>query len=202
MRAPFALIGAILLLAASLPNAAAQSPQFVPAYPLYCQARLPPAFRPAGKPRRRFNGLPLAPAPPTRPRAVRLGRPGAGGIEIVSGGGNVICDFSSAMQSVPAGTFVEVGVARDPRSTTACTWPAIWGQCRRPSPPSRRFSPLPGRASPASRRPDRVIAAGIQVMMNRPVTVTTSYGFQANMHGTDDTPTTMARDAELEPVPA
>ena len=38
---------------------------------------------------------------------------GPRGVEIQSGG-NVICDWSSATQSVPAGTFVEVGVARDP----------------------------------------------------------------------------------------
>jgi hypothetical protein len=46
---------------------------------------------------------------------------GPRGSEIMPGGGNVICDFSGAMQSVPAGTFVEVGVAAIRWSTTACT---------------------------------------------------------------------------------
>jgi len=36
MRPPVVTIGAFLFIAASLHNAAAQSPQFVPAYPLYC----------------------------------------------------------------------------------------------------------------------------------------------------------------------
>jgi hypothetical protein len=39
MRPPVAHIVAVLFVASSVHNVAAQSPQFVPAYPLYCQVR-------------------------------------------------------------------------------------------------------------------------------------------------------------------
>jgi tyrosinase len=97
------------------------------------------------------------------------------------------------MQSVPAGTFVEVGVARDP----------LVGNCmhlfRYLGPVSPPFSAVPAlppftRQSIATLTPAQIASLqhGIQVMMSRPVTNPTSYRFQANIHGTTDTPTTTA----------
>ena len=87
----------------------------VPAYPLYCQGPLTTGSPSGGETTTLFTWAPTGagaanPAPGQCAWADRAAR----GIEIQPGGGNVICDFSSAMQSVPAGTFVEVGVARDP----------------------------------------------------------------------------------------
>ena len=66
MRPPFLPIGAFLFVATSFHNAAAQSPQFVPAYPLYCQGPLRPARPPAARPPRRSSGRRSGPAPPIR----------------------------------------------------------------------------------------------------------------------------------------
>ena len=108
-------VGAILLLAACLQNAAAQRPQFAPATPLYYAGPLT-----AGAPSGRETTTPFQwasfgagaanPAPGQCVRADRAAR----GSEISPGGGNVIRDFSGAMKSAPTGPFVEVGVARDP----------------------------------------------------------------------------------------
>jgi hypothetical protein len=102
----------------------------------------------------------------------------------------VICDWSSAMQSVPVGTFVEVGVARDPIVSNCMHLFRYIGTA---SPP---FSGVPflapfTRPSVASLSPAQIASVrnGIQVMMSRPVTDPTSYRFQANIHGTEDTPT-------------
>src|SRR5580693_10651136 len=114
MRPSIRSIGTLFVFAASSHNAAAQSPQFVPAYPLYCQGPLTTGAPSGGKTTTPFQWASVGagaanPAPGQCAWADRAAR----GVEIQSGG-NVICDWSSAMQSVPAGTFVEVGVARDP----------------------------------------------------------------------------------------
>ena len=94
------------------------------------------------------------------------------------------------MQSVPSGTFVEVGVARDP----------IVGNCMHlfryigtVSPPFSGVPFLPPftRQSIASLTAAQIasLQKGIQVMMSRAVTDPTSYRFQANIHGTEDTAT-------------
>jgi len=114
MRPPVVTIGAFLFIAASLHNAAAQSPQFVPAYPLYCQGPLTMGAPSGGETTTPFQwaSVGAGTANPAPGQCVWADR-GPRGVEIQSGG-NVICDWSGAMQSVPAGTFVEVGVARDP----------------------------------------------------------------------------------------
>jgi hypothetical protein len=194
---PFVPAGAFLLLAASYHNAAAQSPQFVPAYPLYCAGPLTtsaptatPAYTETTTPFQ-WASVGAGAANPAPGQCAWADR-GPRGVEIVSGGGNVICDFSSAMQSVPAGTFVEVGVARDPRVNNCMHLARYLGPV---SPP---FSATPAllpftRPSIASLSAAQITSLrnGIQVMMNRPTTVTTSYNFQASMHGTNLTPTTM-----------
>lgn len=193
MRPALYFIGALFVFAASFHGAAAQSSQFVPAYPLYCQGPLTTGVPSGGETTTPFQwaSVGAGAANPAPGQCVWADR-GPGGSEVQSGGGNVICDWSSAMQSVPAGTFVEVGVSRDP----------LVGNCMHlfrylgsQTPP---FSGVPflqpfTRPSIASLTPDQIAAlqAGIQVMMSRPVTDPTSYRFQANIHGTEDTATNM-----------
>src|SRR3974390_1810164 len=107
MRSPFLPIGAFLFVAASFHDAVAQSPQFVPAYPLYCQGPLTtsaPSGRESTTP---FHWAPVGagaanPGPgqcawaDRGARAVEGGQPVGGG---KGNGGNVICDWSGAMQS-------------------------------------------------------------------------------------------------------
>ena len=186
------LIGALFVFAASSHNAAAQSPQFVPAYPLYCQGPLTTGAPSGGETTTPFQwaSVGAGAANPAPGQCVWADR-GPRGIEIQSGNSNVICDWSSAMRSVPAGTFVEVGVARDPIVSNCMHLFRYIGTV---SPP---FSGVPflqpfTRQSIASLTADQINAlrAGLQVMMSRPVTDPTSYRFQANIHGTYDTPTT------------
>jgi hypothetical protein len=190
VRSPIVPIGAFLFIAASFHNAAAQSPQFVPAYPLYCQGPLTTGAPSGGETTTPFQwaSVGAGAANPAPGQCVWADR-GPRGSEIQSGG-NVICDWSSAMQSVPAGTFVEVGVARDP----------IVGNCMHlfryigtVSPPFSGVPFLPPftRQSIAKLTSAQIasLQKGIQVMMSRPVTDPTSYRFQANIHGTEDTPT-------------
>jgi Common central domain of tyrosinase/Polyphenol oxidase middle domain len=192
MRPTTISIGALFVFAASSHNAAAQSPQFVPAYPLYCQGPLTTGAPSGGETTTPFQwaSVGAGAANPAPGQCVWADR-GPRGTEIQSGGGNVICDWSSAMQSVPAGTFVEVGVARDP----------IVGNCmhlfRYIGAVSGPFSGVPflqpfTRQSIATLTSAQIasLQKGIQVMMSRPVTDPTSYRFQANIHGTLDTPTT------------
>jgi tyrosinase-like protein/polyphenol oxidase-like protein len=192
MRPSMRSIGALFVFAASSHNAAAQSPQFVPAYPLYCQGPLTTGAPSGGETTTPFQwaSVGAGAANPAPGQCVWADR-GPRGTEIQSGGGNVICDWSSAMQSVPAGTFVEVGVARDP----------IVGNCmhlfRYIGAVSGPFSGVPflqpfTRQSIATLTSAQIasLQKGIQVMMSRPVTDPTSYRFQANIHGTLDTPTT------------
>src|SRR5947209_9344538 len=98
MRPPFAPVGALLLLVAIFHNAAAQSPQFVPAYPLYCAGPLATGAPSGGETTTPFQWASVGagtanPAPGQCVWADRAPR----GSEILPGGGNVICDFSSAM---------------------------------------------------------------------------------------------------------
>ena len=72
----------------------------------------------------------------------------ARGSEIQPGGGNVICDFSGAMQSVPAGKFVEIGVARDPLNNNCMHLVRYIGKVSPPFRQCPRCRPLSGRASP------------------------------------------------------
>src|SRR5271169_283742 len=104
MRALFVPVGASFLLAVTLDNAAAQSPQFVPAYPLYCQGPLTTGAPSGGETTTPFQwaSVGAGAANPSPGQCVWADR-GARGTEIKSGGGNVICDWSSAMQSVPSG---------------------------------------------------------------------------------------------------
>jgi hypothetical protein len=191
VRAPIVALAIFVLFAARTHNAAAQSPQFVPAYPLYCQGPLTTGAPSGGETTTPFQWASVgAGAASPAPGQCAWADRGPRGTEIQAGG-NTICDWSSAMQSVPAGTFVEVGVARDP----------IVGNCMHlfryigiVSPP---FSGVPflspfTRQSIANLTSSQIasLQKGIQVMMSRSVTDPTSYRFQANIHGTEDTATT------------
>jgi tyrosinase-like protein/polyphenol oxidase-like protein len=192
MRPPLAPAIAFLLLAASFHDTAAQSPQFVPAYPLYCAGPLTTGAPSGGETTTPFQWASVgAGAANPAPGQCAWADRGPRGSEIQAGGGNVICDFSGAMQSVPAGTFVEVGVARDPLVSN-CMHLA-----RHIGPVSPPFSAVPAlapftRPSVASLSSAQIasLRRGIQVMMSRSATDPTSYRFQANIHGTYDSPTT------------
>ncbi len=191
MKSSLLLAGVALFLPVATSGAQAQSPQFIPAYPLYCQGPLTTGAPSGGETTTPFVwAVTGAGAAPPGPGQCVWADRAAGGPEIQSGGNN-ICDFSGAMQSVPAGAYVEVGVARDP----------IVGNCMHlaryvgtVSPP---FSAVPSlapfvRQSIAALTPAQVASLqhGIQVMMSRSVTDPTSYAFQANIHGTYSDPTT------------
>jgi hypothetical protein len=192
MRYLFASVGAALLVAATFHEASAQSPQFVPAFPLYCAGPLTTGAPSGGETTTPFHwaSVGAGAANPAPGQCVWADR-GPRGSEIQPGGGNVICDFSGVMQSVPAGVFVEVGVARDPLVNNCMHLARLIGPV---SPP---FSSVPAltpftRQSIASLSPAQIASLrhGIQVMMSRPVTDPTSYRFQADIHGTTDNPTT------------
>jgi len=192
MRSLLLPIGILLLLAASDRGASAQSPQFVPAYPLYCQGPLTTGAPSGGETTTPFiwAATGAGAAPPGPGQCVWADR-AARGSEIQPGGGNVICDFSGAMKSVPAGTFVEVGVARDPLVSNCMHLARYIGTV---SPP---FSAIPAlapfvRQSIAALTPAQIASLqhGVQVMMSRPASDPTSWRFQANIHGTYDTATT------------
>ena len=192
MRSLLLLAGTILLLTAGTHCAAAQSPQFVPAYPLYCQGPLTTGAPSGGKTTTPFvwAATGAGAAAPGAGQCVWADRP-ARGSEIQLGGGNVICDFSSAMQSVPAHTFVEVGVARDPLVNNCMHLARYVGAA---SPPFSAVPALPPfvRQSIASLTPAQIASLqhGIQVMMSRTASDPTSFRFQANIHGTYDNATT------------
>ena len=192
MRPALYFIGSFFVFAASFHGAAAQSPQFVPAYPLYCQGPLTTGAPSSGETATPFQwaSVGAGAASPAPGQCVWADR-GPGGSEVQSGGGNVICDWSSAMQSVPAGTFAEVGVARDPLVGNCMHLFRYLGSQTPPLSGVPFLQPFT-RPSIASLTPDQINAlrAGIQVMMNRRVTDPTSYRFQANIHGTEDPATT------------
>ncbi|MGC1550075.1 MAG: tyrosinase family protein [Rhodanobacter sp.] len=180
------LLLAALLLAVIANPAFAQGPQFVPAYPLYCQGPLT-----TGAPSGRETTTPFiwastgAGAANPKPGQCTWADRAARGSEINPGGGNVICDFSSAMKSVPAGKFVEVGVARDPQVNNCMHLARYIGTV---SPPFSAVPALPPfvRQSIANLTAAQVTSLqhGIQVMMSRSTSDPTSYAFQANIHGT------------------
>jgi hypothetical protein len=176
MRLRFVPVGVILLLAASFHNAPAQSPQFVPAFPLYCAGPLTTGAPSGGETTTPFQwaSVGAGAANPAPGQCVWADR-GPRGSEILPGGGNVICDFSGAMQSVPAGTFVEVGVARDPLVNNCMHLARYLGPV---SPPFSAIPALPPftRPSVATLTPAQIASLrhGIQVMLSRLVTDPTS----------------------------
>jgi hypothetical protein len=189
------VIVSLMLLAGSAQPVAAQSPQFVPAFPLYCAGPLITGAASGGETTTPFQwasvGAGVAnPAPGQCVWADRAPR----GSEILAGGGNVICDFSSAMKSVATGTFIEIGVARDPLVNNCLHLARYLGPA---SPPFSGVPALPPfvRPSIASLSPVQIasLQRGISVMMTRAVTDPTSYRFQADVHGTTDNPTTAAQ---------
>jgi Common central domain of tyrosinase/Polyphenol oxidase middle domain/Protein of unknown function (DUF_B2219) len=192
MRAlPTLLVGA-LVLGVHIGHAGAQSPQFVPAYPLYCQGPLTRGAPSGGKTTTPYvwatTGAGAAsPAPGQCAWADRAAR----GVEIQSGGGNVICDFSGAMQSVPAGMFVEVGVARDPLVSNCMHLARYIGTVSPPFSAAPSLAPFV-RQSVATLTPAQIASLrhGIAVMMSRSISDPTSYAFQANIHGTPSSPST------------
>jgi hypothetical protein len=191
MKSILSWLVTMLVLATMAGVAAAQQPQFVPAYPLYCQGPLTTGAPSGRETTTSFIWAPTgAGAAKPGPGQCAWADRAARGSEIKAGGGNVICDFSSAMRSVPAGKFVEVGVARDPQVDNCMHLTRYLGDV---SPP---FSAVPAlapfvRQSIASLTPTQIASLqhGIQVMMSRPVTDPTSYRFQANIHGTEDNTT-------------
>lgn len=186
------LLAAALVLTVGAGRSSAQSPQFVPAYPLYCQGPLATGSPSSGKTTTSFIWAPTGAgaANPGPGQCVWADR-SARGVEVQSGGRNVICDFSGAMKSVPAGSFVELGVARDPLVNNCMHLARYIGAV---SPPFSAVPALPPfvRQSIASLTPAQIASLqhGIQVMMSRAASDPTSYRFQANIHGTYDTATT------------
>jgi hypothetical protein len=176
----------VLLLAASLHQAQASSPQYVPGYPLYCQGPLTTGTVTAAETSTSFKWAPTGAGAhsPAAGHCAWADR-AAGGPEIQAGGGNIVCDFSGAMKSVPAGEYVEVGVARDPLVHNCMHLVRYIGKV---SPP---FSAVP-HLQPFVRQSIAALSAaqvaslrkGIQVMMSRPSSDPTSFAFQANIHGT------------------
>jgi tyrosinase len=180
------------LLVLGVGHVAAQSQQFGPAYPLYCQGPLTTSSSSGGETTTHFVWAPTGAgaAAPGPGQCVWADRP-ARGSEIQSGGGNVICDFSGAMHGVAAGTFVEVGVARDPLVENCMHLVRFIGTV---SPPFSAVPALPPfvRQSIATLTPTQIASLrhGILVMMSRPASDPTSYRFQANIHGTYDSAVT------------
>ena len=186
------LLGSALLLAAGTVPATAQSPQLVPAFPLYCHGPLTTSSPSGGKTTTPFIWASTgAGAANPGPGQCAWADRGPRGIEIQPGGGNVICDWSGAMKSVPAGTFVEIGVARDPLDNNCMHLVRYLGIV---SPPFSAVPALPPfvRQSIASLTPAQIasLQKGFQAMMSRPASDPTSYRFQANIHGTSDAATT------------
>jgi hypothetical protein len=186
------LLGIVVLLSVGTGSITAQSPQFVPAFPLYCHGPLSTSSPTGGKTTTPFKWAPngagaVNPGPGECAWADRPAR----GSEIQPGDGNVICDFSGAMKSVPAGTFVEIGVARDPLVNNCMHLVRYIGKV---SPPFSAVPALPPfvRQSIVSLTPAQIASLqhGFQVMMSRPASDPTSYHFQANIHGTTDDATT------------
>ncbi|MGH6857343.1 MAG: tyrosinase family protein [Methylocella sp.] len=110
---------------------------------------------------------------------------------MINGDGNVICDYSGNVASLPAGKYMEVGVYREPTENNCMHLTHYVGPV---NPPFSAVPALPPfvRQSIATLTPKQIasLRKGIQVMMSRPATDPTSYRFQANIHATNDSPTT------------
>lgn len=175
-------------------TAIAQTP--VPSYPLFCQGPLEPesGMTPRLMPFK-WASLGAGAATPGAGQCAWADRP-PGGPEIKSGGGNNFCDFSGALASVPAGTFVDIGAYRDP-AVNNCMHVTHWvGSVTPPFSAQPKLTPFVRKS--ISTLTDSEVAAlrhGIQVMMSRPKTDPTSFAFQANIHGTYDSATTAIEQA-------
>ena len=178
-----------LLLAIGPRYATAQIMQSVPAYPMYCAGPLTTGPAVAGQTATPFQWASVGagaanPAPGQCAWADRAPQT----IEVQPGGGNVICDFSGAMPSVSAGTFVEVGVILDPLVNNCMHLVHYVGPVSPPFSPTAALPPFVRQSiSSLSAQQIASLRNGIQVMMSRPATDPTSYRFQANIHGTKDT---------------
>lgn len=178
-----------LLLTIGPRHATAQSMQSAPAYPLICAGLLTTGPAVTGQTQTPFQWAAVGagtanPAPGQCAWADR----GPQAIEILPGGGNVICDFSGAMQSVPAGTFIEVGVVRDPLMNNCMHLIRYIGPVSPPFSATMALPPFVRQSvSALSARQIASLRHGIQVMMSKPATDPTSYRFQADIHGTWDT---------------
>jgi Common central domain of tyrosinase/Polyphenol oxidase middle domain len=192
MRIHSLLVITISLYLAGTGAAVAQQVQLVPAYPLYCQGPLTTGPLSGRETKTPFTWA-SAGAGATNPGsgqcawADRAPR----GTEILPGGGNVICDFSGAMQSVPIGTYVEIGVARDPQVNNCMHLFRYLGAVLPPFSGVSALAPFI-RQSIANLTASQIasLQRGITAMMSRPATDPTSYQFQANIHGTYASPTT------------
>jgi len=178
-----------LLLAICPRHAAAQSTQPVPASPIYCAGPLTTGPALAGQTTTPFQWSTVG-AGTANPAAGQCAWPDRApqAVEIQPGGGNVICDFSGAMASVPAGTFVEVGVVLDPLVNNCMHLVHYVGPV---SPPFSATAALPPfvRQSISSLSAQQLASLrnGIRVMMSKPSTDPTSYLYQANIHATKQT---------------
>jgi hypothetical protein len=99
--------------------------QTPPSYPLYCQGALvtgPPIPAPAGPTSTPYvwAATGAGAESPAAGQCAWADR-AASGVEIQSGNGNVICDWSGLVSGVPGGEYFEIGVYRDELHNTACT---------------------------------------------------------------------------------
>jgi tyrosinase len=184
------LVLTALFLVAGAGSAAASSPEYVPGFPLYCHGPITLGAVSTAETTLSFTWASTgagaaSPGPGQCSWADRTGE----GPERQSGGGNMICDFTYAIRSVPAGTFAEFGVARDPLAGNCLHLVRYIGAV---SPP---FSAKPALAPFVRQSIVRLSGAqitslqrGFQVMMSRANYDPTSYTFQANIHGTYDKP--------------
>jgi hypothetical protein len=195
-------IGVLLLAgvcASVFSNAAvAQTP--LPSFPLYCQGplttgpRSPPPSGPTSTPYK--WGSKGAGAENPGPGECAWADRGPRGVEMVNGDGNVICDSSGNVAGLPAGKYLEVGVYRD---TTFNNCMHVTHYVGLVNPPFSAKPVLPPfvRQSIATLLPTQIssLRKGFQVMMSRAATDPTSFRFQANIHSTNDSPTTPAETA-------
>jgi hypothetical protein len=168
--------------------------QTPPSYPLYCMGPLT-----TGSPTPPPSGPTLTPyvwsatgAGAQSPGAGQCAWAdrSAGGVEIQTGNGNSICDWSGLVTGVPAGQYFEVGVYRDPLHNNCMRVTRVIGVV---SPPFSSVPALPPyvRPSVASLSAQQIasLQRGIGVMMNLNTVYATSFRFQANIHGTYDSAT-------------
>jgi hypothetical protein len=194
------------LILATAEEGVAQAP--LPSFPLYCQGPLKTGPRtppPAGPTLTPFNWAAKGagaenPGPGECAWADRGSRPEEEVKRDAPGGhgANSICDWSGAVTDLPASEFLEVGVYRDPAVDNCMHMTHYIGKVT----PSPSFSPVPAlppfiRQSIDKLTPAQVAALrkGFAVMMSRPATDPTSFRFQANIHSTNDAPTTAQQAA-------